>query len=158
MISRDDSVSRPVFRIADHVRMDISDRPLWTMLLSGPNLFQNAMFESRRFVSHVAKETFPNLVSRLVQTASNPKTVRPNQWLECHVRVQTDQKVVRTSNLEHWSRRSKHWYDSDQVTKICHRLQRADPVAHRRFLVEYCDNGKNYALSICICCIQQKEQ
>ena len=93
--------SGAVFRIADHVRTDISDRPLWTMLLSGPNLFQNATSASRQSISHVAKETFPNLVSRSVQMASNPKTVHPNQWLKCHVHVQTDQKVVWTSNSEH---------------------------------------------------------
>jgi len=33
---------------------------------------------SRRSVSQVAKETFPNWVSQSVQTALNPKTVRPN--------------------------------------------------------------------------------
>jgi len=28
------------------------------------------------------------------------------------------------------SRRSKNWYDSDQMTEICHQLQPADPVAN----------------------------
>jgi hypothetical protein len=97
-------MSRSVFRIADHVRVDIGDRPCWTMSLSGPSLLQNATSAFRRSVSHVAKETFPNWVSRSVQTASNPKTVRPNKSSKRHVRVQTDQKLMRTSNSEHWSR------------------------------------------------------
>jgi len=83
-----------VFRIADHVHKDIGDRPLWTMLLSRPNLFQNATSASRRSGGHATKETFPNSVSRSVQTASNPKAVHPNQWLKRHAHVQTDQKVV----------------------------------------------------------------
>jgi len=64
-------------------------------------LFQNATSMSRRSVSHVAKETLPNLVSWSIQMASNSQTVHRNQWLKCHVRVQTNQKVVRTSNSEH---------------------------------------------------------
>ena len=71
------------------------------VLLSGPNLFQNAMSASRQSISHVPKENFPNVASQLVQTASNPETVRPTQWLKRHVRIKTDQKLVRTSNSEH---------------------------------------------------------
>ena len=55
------------------------------------------------------------------------------------------------------SRRSKHWYDSDQVTEICHRLQPADPVANRDCSQDIATMGKTYALSVRICCIQQKE-
>jgi len=43
-----------------------------------------------------------------------PKTpclCKTNQWLKCHVRVQTDQKVVRTSNSEHWG----HVFLSSQI-------------------------------------------
>ena len=93
-----------VFRIADHVRRDICDRPCWTMSLSGPSLLQNATSASRRSVSQVGKETLPNWASRSVQTASKAKTVGPNQPPKRHIRfrVQTDQKLARTSNSEHW--------------------------------------------------------
>src|SRR5277367_1818845 len=67
---------RSVFRIADHVRTDIDDRPCWTMSLSGPSLLQNARSTSRRSVSPVGKETFPDWVSRSVQMASRDKDGR----------------------------------------------------------------------------------
>src|SRR5277367_5043755 len=71
------------------------------MSLSGPRHFQNATSASRRSVTQVAKETFPNWVSRSVEMVANAKTVGPNESLKRHVRVQTDQKLVRTSNSEH---------------------------------------------------------
>jgi hypothetical protein len=40
--------------------------------------------------------------------ASKAKTVGPNQSSKRHVRVQTDQKLARTSNSEHWPQISKH--------------------------------------------------
>jgi hypothetical protein len=49
-----------------------------SMSLSGPSLLQNAISMSRRSVSQDGNETFPNWVSQSVQTALNPKTVRPN--------------------------------------------------------------------------------
>src|SRR5277367_1707557 len=51
-------------------------RPCWTMSLSGPSLLQNARSASRRSVSQVGTETFPNWVSRSVQMASRGKDGR----------------------------------------------------------------------------------
>jgi len=62
----------PLFRIADHVRTDIANRPCWTMSLSGPSPTQNATSVCRPSVGQVARRPFLFLIrqfrrSRLLQ-------------------------------------------------------------------------------------------
>ena len=87
-----------MFRIADDVRTDIGDCPYWTTSLvwSRPS-----MSTSRQSVSQVGKETFPNWLSRSIQTASKAGDGQSKPIFETPHPRPTDQKLARTSNSVH---------------------------------------------------------
>src|SRR5271170_2344842 len=85
------------------------------MSLSGPSLLQNATSASRRPVSQVGKETFPNWVSR---SASKAKTVGTNQPSKRHsARPTKSWRGRRIRNTAVYGYQTSAFYDVNAVAE-----------------------------------------